>query len=98
MIPKEFDSLTEASNYLTQHGFPDNFQTKENCFHANYSNKDYEPNELKIKETYRFEGMTNPSDQSVLFAIEAKDGTKGTLLISYSAKHGQNMDLIKKLE
>jgi hypothetical protein len=41
--------------------------------------------------------MTNPGDQSTVFAIEAKDGTKGTMVMSYSATSGQNEELIKQI-
>ena len=62
-----------------------------------YIKKEYQPNELLIIDSYRFEGMTNPGDQSTVFAIEAKDGTKGTMVMSYSASHGQNEALIQQI-
>ena len=48
--------------------------------------------------TFRFEGMTNPEDQMALFAIVAHDGLKGTLVMSYSAEHFQNVELIKEIK
>ena len=39
-----------------------------------------------ITAAYRFEGMTNPSDSSVLYAIESKSGEKGIIVDSYGAK------------
>jgi len=42
--------------------------------------------------------MTNPEDQMELFAIVANDGLKGTLVMSYSAQHFQNVELIKQIK
>ena len=36
--------------------------------------KYYEPAELKIIKTYRFEGESDPSDSSIIYLIEANDG------------------------
>lgn len=45
--------------------------------------KYYKPADLNLVEEFRFEGMSNPSDNSILYIIEAKDGTKGTALVAY---------------
>ena len=39
--------------------------------------KCYTQDELKITRTYRFEGESNPSDNSILYVIEANDGLVG---------------------
>lgn len=93
-----FDTLSEAVNTLTQEqGFTEDFEAEDNFIKALYSKKQYQPNELKILSSYRFEGMTNPGDQTTVFAIEANDGTKGTMVMSYSAEHGQNVELIRQI-
>ncbi|MHA7863755.1 phosphoribosylpyrophosphate synthetase [Flagellimonas marinaquae] len=93
-----FTTLSEAINTLTQEdGYKENFEADETCIKALYSKKEYQPSDLKIIDSYRFEGMTNPGDQSTVFAIEAKDGTKGTMVMSYSATTGQNEELIKQI-
>lgn len=43
-----------------------------------YSNK-----EVKVLNFYRFEGITNPDDMAILYAIETADGNKGTLADAY---------------
>lgn len=47
--------------------------------------KHYQPEDLKIIKTFRFEGESNPDDSSVLYLIEAKDGTVGYSLDAYGA-------------
>ena len=49
------------------------------------NNKYYHPEDLKIIRNYRFEGDSNPSDNAVLYLIEAKDGLIGYSLDSYGA-------------
>ncbi|WP_318309708.1 phosphoribosylpyrophosphate synthetase [Flagellimonas crocea] len=98
MSKYSFDTLSEAINTLTQEeGYKEDFEADATCIKALYSKKEYQPSELKIIESYRFEGMTNPGDQSTVFAIEASDGTKGTMVMSYSASSGQNDELIKQI-
>ena len=49
------------------------------------TNKHYQPEDLKIIRTYRFEGDSDPSDNSVLYVIEANDGLIGYSLDAYGA-------------
>ena len=39
--------------------------------------KFYQPDELKIIKTFRFEGESDPSDSSILYLMEGNDGTIG---------------------
>ena len=58
------------------------------------------PEHFKVVESYRFEGMSDPEDNSVVYAIESLDGTfKGVLVSGYGAyADGASMELIRKLE
>jgi hypothetical protein len=47
------------------------------------NNKVYNPEDLKIVKTYRFEGDSNPGDSSILYVIEANDGLIGYSLDAY---------------
>ena len=97
MDTRNFDTLSIAVDALTNEGFTEDFKAEENCIRALYSKKEYQPEALKIVYTFRFEGMTDPEDQVELFAIIADDGLKGTLVMSYSAEHFQNVELIKQI-
>ena len=41
------------------------------------NDKYYTPDDLTIIKTYRFEGESDPADSSILYLIEARDGTRG---------------------
>jgi len=47
--------------------------------------KYYQPLDLKIIRTYRFEGESDPSDASILYVMEARDGTIGYSVDAYGA-------------
>lgn len=58
------------------------FQVADDKFAAP-SGKLYSPEELTIIKTYRFEGDSDPSDNSILYLIEANDGLIGYSIDAY---------------
>ncbi|MEO5649781.1 MAG: hypothetical protein ABIR03_07665 [Ginsengibacter sp.] len=53
------------------------------------NDKFYQPEDLKIIRTYRFEGESDPSDSSIIYLIEAKDGLVGYSMDVYGANSDQ---------
>lgn len=49
------------------------------------NDKFYQPEELKIIRTYRFEGESDPSDNVIVYLIQAKDGLIGYSMDAYGA-------------
>lgn len=97
MKTQHFDTLVEATNQLSKEGFTSHFTAVEGGI-ENQSDKTICPtSQVKIHFSQRFEGMTNPSDSSQLFALELNDGSRGILVSSYGAKHSQNTETIQKL-
>jgi hypothetical protein len=47
--------------------------------------KFYTPDQLKIIKTYRFEGDSDPSDNSIIYLIEADNGLIGYSMDAYGA-------------
>lgn len=43
----------------------------------------YSPKEVFIVAQHRYEGMSDPSDMSILYVIETEDKSKGTFLLGY---------------
>lgn len=64
-------------------------------------NKIYRPEDLTIVKTYRFEGMSDPGDSSVLYLVEDKDKDIGYIIDSYGAYSDNSGpgfdDFLKKL-
>ena len=61
----------------------------------------YQPKDLKIIKTYRFEGDTDPSDSSILYLVEANNGLIGYSIDAYGVYSNHESDgyadFIKKI-
>ena len=77
----EMNTLSEILNKLTRKGYDTEFRWTEGGFSA--ADKTYQPDELTILKTYRFEGVSDPSDTSILYLIQASDGLIGYSLDAY---------------
>jgi hypothetical protein len=97
MNSNHFETLSQATTALLKEGYSENFRAEKTHIVAGNSKKSYSPEELEIQATYRFEGMTNPGDDAIVFALKANDGTRGTLIMAYGYEHNQNTDLIKQI-
>lgn len=95
MMNRDFDTLTEALQDLKQKGYTSSLKAEGEQFVDLDNDRKYKPDQLVIQGNYRFEGQTNPADSVEVFAIKADDQMKGTLVMSYGAKHSQDAGLIK---
>ena len=68
---------------LEAKGFKDEYKMEDGKLHCLTSGHDFEPHDLKAVNFYRFEGVSDPDDMSILYAIETNDGRKGTLIDAY---------------
>ncbi len=85
MRVKNYDSIVQAMEALKQKGYEENLQFVEGRLKNTKTGQWYQPEDLIIDEYHRFEGLSNPSDMSVLFAISCSDGTKGLVSSAYGA-------------
>lgn len=87
MANHNLKTLSQVLNILVQRGI-----TKEICMNDKHEmilgadEKTYQPEDLCIVKSYRFEGDSNPDDNAVLYLIEDKDGDLATILDSYGAE------------
>jgi hypothetical protein len=65
-------------------GFTGNYRVDQKKLIDLKSKIAYSPKNVTILKEYRFEGMSNPSDMSILYVLETNDGSKGTVLANYS--------------
>jgi hypothetical protein len=98
----EPDTLLERLEELQSRGYTYDFNLTAHSleFHKDDGIRlSLSPEDFNIVEFYRFEGMTNPSDTSILYAIESCDGLKGTLVSSYGVyADAMSNEMIKKLD
>lgn len=82
---KLMKSVVELIEALREEGYIHDFSIKNDELCSNSDGSIYKPDELIIEKTERYEGDSNPSDSAIIYAITAKDGTKGVLVDSYGA-------------
>jgi hypothetical protein len=93
-----YDTLSEAMNDLKKRGFTIDFNLSYDCIICHETPMTLMPAEFEIVEVYRFEGATNPSDSSVLYAIASKHGERGVLVNAYGIYSDPVSDeMVKKL-
>lgn len=76
--------ITKRMDASKEKGYTENFDVASATTMINHETKqEYAANELCIVNHYRFEGMSDPGDNSILYEISASDGTKGLLITPY---------------
>jgi hypothetical protein len=71
-------------NKLEADGFTDQFRVEKKLLRSTADpKKSYKPKEIKAVNFYRYEGISDPDDMSIIYAIETCDGRKGTLVDAY---------------
>ncbi|MBL7832535.1 MAG: phosphoribosylpyrophosphate synthetase [Cyclobacteriaceae bacterium] len=80
---RTFDTLSQAMTALKQEGYVYDFNLHPEWIECPPLNRRFGPQHFHVDQVHRFEGMTNPDDSSVLFAISSSDGVKGLLVDAY---------------
>lgn len=83
--PHNYRNLLEAVNGLRSRGYDYDFHFEDACLHCSKIGESFTPDDLKITEYYRFEGMSDPEDNVVVYAIESNNGHKGVIIDAYGA-------------
>jgi hypothetical protein len=83
--------LASCVNRMKEEGYKEDFQVNEEGLSTFDSSKTFKPEEVRIVSFYRFEGVSDPGDNTILYVIETKDGTKGTLVDGYGAYADENV-------
>ena len=86
-----YDTLSEAVNDLQRRGYTEDFllDDGEECLICKKHALELSSDEFIIDEIYRFEGMTDPADESIVFAISSdKYAIKGLVINSFGADFG----------
>jgi hypothetical protein len=94
-----YTTVTEALNGLREKGYTLDFNLKQNCIECKAMNINLHPSHFAIDEFHRFEGASNPDDNSIVFAISSTDGLKGTLVDAYGVySDSLSEEMISKLK
>ncbi|MCC6187239.1 MAG: hypothetical protein IT256_08825 [Chitinophagaceae bacterium] len=95
----EMKTLVGCCQMLDAQGFTTQFKVNHAGLQSLASQKMYGANDVKIVNFYRFEGDSDPQDNSILYAIETMEGEKGTLSDAYGVyADPMIMDFVKRVE
>ncbi len=96
-----YDTLSEAVNDLQKRGYTYDFliPDEKECLFCQDRSLELSPDEFVIDEIYRFEGMTDPDDASIVFAISSEQhDIKGLVINSFGANFGyRSSKLVEEL-
>jgi hypothetical protein len=90
-IPKNYKNLLEAVESLQKRGYIYNFRYQDSSLMCGEISEKLNAKDLIIAEYYRFEGMSDPQDNSVIYAIESTEGHKGIVIDAYGAYYDVNI-------
>ena len=92
-------TLAALITKLTRKGYETQFKITPEGLMSLSTDTVFTPNQIKIKHFYRFEGESNPADNSILYAIETNSGEMGTLVDGYGISSDHEIDsFIKQVE
>lgn len=94
-----YSTLTEAITDLQRRGYTDDLTAAETCLICDARGIQLDPAQFEIDEFHRFEGMNDPDDQSIVYAISSKDhGIKGILVNAYGPDASSfTQEMVRKL-
>lgn len=76
-------TLSEQVAEAILDGYSENFSVSVKGLLLGDRKTNYQAHQIKISNFYRFEGCTDPQDQSILYLIDTDDGKRGTLVDAY---------------
>ncbi|MET3112528.1 quercetin dioxygenase-like cupin family protein [Pedobacter sp. CG_S7] len=94
------DTMTTVSqvlNQLKEQGYTVDFNLDDNCIICSGNSLKIHPDDFEVDKHYRFEGMSDPADEAVVYAISsAKHNLKGVLVNGYGIYSDAHTDEIIK--
>ena len=98
IVKRYYGTLSETISGLKKEGYTFDFNIQEQSADCHHSNVALSPDDFEIDKIYRFEGATNPDDQSILYAISStKSVMKGVLVNGYGISSDGETDVLISL-
>src|SRR4051812_29452194 len=96
-------SLALCLNRMVLDGYDDDFKvTEQGTLRSIKAERFYNPEDINVINFFRFEGQSDPNDNTIMYVIETTDGLKGTLVDAYGAyadrKVSEFMDQVDSIQ
>jgi hypothetical protein len=97
---KTYTTLSETMSELRKEGYTEDFNLQQNCLECRNGEFKVFADEFVVDKYFRFEGDSNPSDSSILYAISSDSKKlKGLLVNAYGIYSEPVTDeMLEKLE
>ncbi len=76
-------TLASVVDDLDRQGFTEHFMAAHGALRSVSSGDTFSADEVRISKCYRFEGVSDPDDMSIVYAIETRNGVCGTLVDAF---------------
>lgn len=82
----QYSHLAEATKDLNSRGYKQEFEVTDAGNKLLADGTKYDPEDVKIVEFHRFEGVSNPSDMSIVYALKTAGGEQGVIIDTYGVR------------
>lgn len=98
-MENEYGTLSQTINALKEQGYYVDFNMHNNCLICHQSPEALSPSEFEIDAIFRYEGDTDPGDESILYAISSPQYKVKGLLVNAFGIYAENDSavLVQKL-
>ena len=79
----DHQTLAGAIDELARRGFTESFSVVGNRLRVVETQKTFRPEDVVVREYRRFEGVSDPDDMAIVYAIETEGRIRGTLVDAY---------------
>jgi hypothetical protein len=76
-------TLSGAMEDLARQGYTEHFRVVGSMLQALGSGQVFPAHEVVIRQHHRFEGVSDPDNMSIVYAIESVNGARGTLVDAF---------------
>jgi hypothetical protein len=77
------DTLSQAIDEFVHRGFTEHFGVRGGRLRGFESGVTFDASDVVIRAFHRFEGVSDPDDMSIVYAIESSSGVRGTLVDAF---------------
>src|SRR5688500_19688246 len=84
-------TLALCLNKIVKEGYTEDFKVSERGLVTMHNKHRYSLEQVHVVNFYRFQGFSDPADNSSLYVIETDDGKKGTLIDANGTCADENM-------
>jgi hypothetical protein len=76
-------TLSDTLDELARRGFAEDFTVVDGRLRVAGGQQRFAAGQVEVAEYYRFEGVSDPDDMAILYAIETGTGVRGTIVDAF---------------